>query len=162
MVDGNGHLIWSLSGHHFESINVGKVCPGVPGNQIVVDIDHRPRGESPLWVLDRDGDLLGQIITDGSRHHALVDWFGQGGDQSVASIVMSTAAALFDCAGNKVARFDAPEVGLVAKGDLTGNGVPDLIFSSNPASEIALFKNQQGKPPQGGSPLGTGVNYTLY
>jgi hypothetical protein len=146
----------------FESINVGKVCPDVPGQQIVVDIDHRPRGESPLWVLDREGDLLGQIITDGSRHHALTDWFGQGLDRSVDSIVMGTAAALFDCAGNRVALFDAPKVGLVAKGDVTGNGVPDLVFSSNPASEIALFRNEQGKPPRGGAALGTGVNYTLY
>jgi len=158
MVDGNGDLIWSLSGHHFESINVGKVCPDVPGKQIVVDIDHRPRGESPLWVLDQEGDLFGQIITDGSRHHALVDWFGQG----IESIVMGTAAALFDCAGNKVTRFDATKVGLVVKGDLTGNGVPDLMFSSNPASELTIFRNELGKPPEDGVPLGTGVNYTLY
>ena len=111
---------------------------------------------------DQDGDLLGQIITDGSRHHPLIDWFSQGFDRSVASIVMGTAAAMFDCAGNKVARLDAPEAGLVTKGDLTGNGVPDLMFSSNPASEVALFRNEQGKPPAGGVPLGTGVNYTLY
>jgi hypothetical protein len=109
-------------------------------------------------VLDGEGDLLGQIITDGSRHHTLVDWFGEGSN----SIVMGTAAALFDCAGHKVARLDAREVGLVAQGDLTGNGVPDLMVSGNPASEVCLFRNAQGKPPQGGAPLGTGVNYTLY
>ena len=111
MVDGTGHLIWSLTGHHFESINVGNVCADVPGQQIVVDIDHRPWGESPLWVLDEDGDLLGQIITDGSRHHVLIDWFGQG----VESIVMGTAAAMFDGYGHKIALFDAPEVGLCSK-----------------------------------------------
>jgi outer membrane protein assembly factor BamB len=158
MIDGTGHLIWSLTGHHFESINVGKVWPVRPGMQIVVDIDHRPWGESPLWVLDESGTLLGQIITDDSRHHVLIDWFGRG----VESIVMGTAAAMFDGHGRKVARFDAAEVGLCSKGDMTGNGVPDLIFSSNPASEICIFRNEQGKPPAGGVALGTGVNFTLY
>jgi len=91
-----------------------------------------------------------------------VDWFGQGVDQSVASIVMGTAAAMFDCAGKVVARFDASEVGLVAKGDMTGNGVPDLILSSNPASEVCIFRNEQGGKPEVKVPLGTGTNYTLY
>ena len=158
MIDGTGRLLWSLTGHHFESINVGKVCADVPGNQIVVDIDHRPWGESPLWVLDEHADLLGQIITDGSRHHVLIDWFGQG----IESIVMGTAAAMFDGEGQKIAVLDAPEAGLVAKGDMTGNGVPDLILSSNPASEVCIFRNEQGKPTDGGVALGTGVNYTLY
>ena len=157
-IDAEGNLIWSLTGHHFESINVGKVCADVPGQQIVVDIDHRPLGESPLWVLDAHGGLLGQIITDESRHHVLVDWFGRG----VESIVMGTAAAMFDGNGRKVAIFDASEVGLCSRGDMIGNGVPDLIFSSNPASEICIFRNEQGKPPAGGAALGTGVNFTLY
>ena len=157
-VDGEGTLAWSLTGHHFESINIGKVCAGVPGKQIVVDIDHRPWGESPLWVLDQDGNWLGQIITDGSRHHTLVDWFGSG----IESIVMGTAAAMFDCTGHKVALFDAQQVGLCAKGDMTGNGVPDLILSSNPASEVCIFRNEQGGKPEDKIPLGTGTNYTLY
>ena len=157
-VDGEGNLVWSLTGHHFESINVGKVCADVPGKQVVVDIDHRPWGESPLWVLDQDGNWLGQIVTDGSRHHTLVDWFGRG----VESIVMGTAAAMFDCSGHKVAVLDASQVGLCSKGDVTGNGVPDLIFSSNPASEICIFRNEQGGKPEDKVALGTGTNFTLY
>jgi outer membrane protein assembly factor BamB len=157
-VDGTGNIIWSVTGHHFESVNVGKVCADVPGKQIVVDIDHRPWDKSPLWVLDEHGNLLGQIITDGSRHHALIDWFGRG----VESIVMGTAAAMFDGRGNKVAMFDASAVGLCSKGDMTGNGVPDLIFSSNPASEICIFKNEKGEKPEGKVALGTGINFTLY
>jgi hypothetical protein len=92
MIDGEGRGIWSVTGHHFESIDVGKVCADVPGNQVVVDIDHREVGHSPHWVLDDQGNLLGQIITDGSRHHTLVDWHGEGVD----SIVLATAAAMFD------------------------------------------------------------------
>ena len=45
---------------------------------------------------------------------------------------------------------------------MTGNGVPDLIFSSNPASEVCIFRNEQGQPSEGGVALGTGVNFTLY
>jgi hypothetical protein len=158
LVDGNGNVLWSISGHHFESINVGKVCAGVPGKQIVVDIDHRPWGESPLWVLDEHGSLLGQIVTDGSRHHVLVDWFGQG----VESIAMGTAAALFDGEGRRTARFAAPEIGMCARGDMTGDGVPDLILHSNPASEVCVFRNETGRRPEGEVALGTGTNYTLY
>jgi hypothetical protein len=157
-IDGEGQAIWSVTGHHFESINIGKVCADIPGNQIIVDIDHRQRGESPLWVLDENGELLGQIITDGSRHHLLIDWFGEG----IESLVMGTAAAMFDDHGRKVAIFDASKAGMVSKGDMTGDGVPDLIFSSNPGSEVCIYKNEQGKRPEGEVALGTGLNYTLY
>lgn len=157
-VNGDGKTTWSITGHHFESVNIGKVFADVPGKQIIVDIDHRPEGESPLWVLDENGELLGQIITDGSRHHVLIDWFGAG----VESLVMGTAAAMFDDHGRKVAIFDVSKAGMVSKGDLTGDGLPDLIFSSNPGSEVCIFKNEQGKSPEGHVSLGTGVNYTLY
>ena len=160
MTDGEGKPVWSVTGHHFESIDVGKVCADVPGKQVVVDIDHREPGISPHWVLDDQGNLLGQIITDGSRHHKLIDWFGEGVD----SIVMGTAAAMFNGRGEKVGIFDVPpaEVGMVATGDMTGNGVPDLIFNAAPASEVCIFANEKGKAPDGPVPLGTGPNFTLY
>jgi len=160
MIDGAGGPIWSVTGHHFESIDVGKVCADVPGKQVVVDIDHREPGVSPHWVLDDHGNLLGQIITDGSRHHKLIDWFGEGLD----SIVMGTAAAMFNGRGEKVGIFDVPpaEIGMVATGDMTGNGVPDLIFSCDPASEVCVFQNEMGAKPDRPIPLGTGANFTLY
>jgi methyltransferase (TIGR00027 family) len=37
------------------------------------------------------------------------------------------------------------EAGLCAKDDLAGSAVPDLIFRSNPAPEIRVFKNEQGR-----------------
>ena len=160
MIDGDGAVVWSVVGHHFESIDIGKVCADVPGTQVVVDIDHQEPGYSPHWVLDDQGNLLGQIITDGSRHHTLVDWFGCG----VESIVMATAAAMFDGRGRKVGVFDVPAaaIGMCAKGDMTGSGTADLIFSSNPASEVCIFTNEMGKKPDRPAALGTGVNVTLY
>ncbi|HDZ21532.1 hypothetical protein LCGC14_0124150 [marine sediment metagenome] len=160
MIDGDGGPVWSVTGHHFESIDVGKVCADVPGKQVVVDIDHREVGYSPLWVLDDRGNLLGQIITDGSRHHMLVDWFGGGLD----SIVMGTAAAMFDGHGQKVGVFDVPaaEIGRCAKGDMTGDGRVDLVFWADPASEVCIFANKMGAKPNAPLPLGTGTNFTLY
>ena len=160
MIDGEGDLLWSVTGHHFESIDVGKVCADVPGRQVVVDIDHREVGVSPHWVLDDHGNLLGQIITDGSRHHTLIDWFGEGVD----SIVLATAAAMFDGHGQKVGIFDTPaaEIGRCAKGDMTGDGREDLILWADPASEVCIFRNEMGKTPNRPAALGTGLNFTLY
>ncbi|MHC4520785.1 MAG: glycosyl hydrolase, partial [Planctomycetota bacterium] len=42
LIDGNGKPLWELSGHHYESIDIGRVIPDRPGPQILVDIDHRP------------------------------------------------------------------------------------------------------------------------
>jgi outer membrane protein assembly factor BamB len=159
MVDGEGKLVWSLTGQHFESIDIGKVCPDVAGRQIVVDIDHCEPGDSPLWLLDETGDLLGRIVTDYSRHHRLVDWHGCGVD----SIVLGVAAAMFDGNGRKVARFDiAPtQTGMCERADMTGDGSMDLIFSSNPVTDVCIFRNECGKPAAGVA-LGTGDNVTLY
>jgi len=160
MLDGNGKLIWSHTGHHFESIDVGRVCPGIPGQQIIVDIDHRPHGESPTWVLSEDGEWLGQIITDRSRRHLTIDWDGSGTD----AIHISQTRALFDCTGKKTAIFDLPwedENIESYKCDLTGNGVPDLMFHTVPANEVYLFINNSGRRIDG-IPLGTARNFSLY
>jgi len=56
----------------------------------------------------------------------------------------------------KPARFD------VRANDNPTYGVPDLIFSSNPGLEVCIFKNEQGKKPEGEITPGMGKNYTLY
>ena len=154
-VNGEGKLIWGINGMHFESIDVGKVCNDVSGNQIIVDIDHSPFGESPVWVLNEKGDLLGRIVTNYSRRHMLVDWFGNG----TASIVIGSTATMFDGHGNKVAIFDTPATSCF-KGDITGDHIPDIIFTGN--REVYIFKNEKGKKSDNYITLGTGVNFTLY
>ena len=72
--------------------------------------------------------------------------------------------ALFDCSGRKKAIFDLPWVDENIesyKCDLTGNGVPDLLFHTVPANEIYLFKNESGRKIEG-IPLGTVKNFSLY
>jgi len=161
MVDGEGSFIWSLFGHHFESADIGKVCPDVQGKQIVVDIDHKPFGESPLWVLDEKGSLLGRIVTDYSRFHFLIDWFGNGTE----AIVNGHNRAMYDGKGRTVAIFDMPSPEgqfICQQADMTGSGVPDVIFGKNPGSVVYIYKNENGKKPESEVPLGSEFNFTLY
>lgn len=164
MTDGDGAVVWAVTGHHFQSIDIGKLCPDVPGNQIVVDVASPHEPDNALWVLDDQGNSLGRIVSKDCRIHTLVDWHGNG----VESIVLPSARALFDGRGRKIGIFDVPvaEVAPVehacAKGDMAGSGRSDLILSGNPASDICVFRNEMGKTAGRAVPLGTGVNFTLY
>lgn len=156
MVDGNGALIWEHPGHHFESIQVGRSIPGRDSLQLHVDIDHRPSGESPLWVFDEDGAHLGQIMTDYCRSRTLLDWTGNGYD----NIVIGPMRGLYDHRGMRIGSFDARGATGVHSGDMTGNGVPDIILYSD--SMAYIFRNEHGTAPSTPPPLGTGLNVTLY
>ena len=163
MIDGNGKVLWEVAGHHFESIDVGRVLPDGREPQIVVDIDHRPLGESPLWVLDRFGNLLGQIVSGYCRHHCLLDWTGDGADE----ILVSHNGALYNHKGNRIGTFTTPGEEPTAKGersmligDMTGDGVPDVMIATTNA--VYIYKNTKGKKQPGPVRLGTEFNFTLY
>ncbi len=158
MFDGNGRVLWELAGHHFESVDIGKLRSDLPGNQIVVDIDHQPAGKSPTWLLAADGSLLGSINTVSSRHHRLIDWNGDGLDE----IVLGGVPAIYDGKGEPVARLDGtgPGTKIVQVGDMTGDGVPDVVVSSR--SAVCIFRNERGVRPATPAAIGGGVNFTLY
>ena len=163
LIDGHGNTIWAVNGHHFEAFQFGRIFSDVPGDQILVDIDHMPFGESPLWVLDEDGVQRGQIITDFSRHHRLVDWDGDG----CAEIVVGGNLAIYNHEGRRVATLAVPDEFLdkdvetsVIVGDMTGNGVHDLLVVT-PAA-VFIFRNENKPAPGEAQPLGTGLNVTLY
>jgi hypothetical protein len=165
VIDGSGKVIWELTGHHFESVDVGKIRADAPGLQLAVDIDHRPWGQGPLWVLDENGRQLGQILTDYSRHHDLLDWNGDG----LQDIVIGHARGVFDGQGRRLATFamDNPEdvdpaemYGLAA--DMTGDGIPDVMFTTRNCSAVYVYKNEHGAKPAKPAPLGTEANFTLY
>jgi hypothetical protein len=166
LIDGNGTVLWEVSGRHFESIDVGQVIPGHPGPQILVDIDHQPYGQSPLWVLDGKGQKLGQIVTDYSRHHCLLDWSGDGVDE----IAVAHGGGLYDHHGRRMATLDTPGIQTtggkpqyeksILVGDMTGDGVADLLLATPHA--VYIYKNTRGKKPSIPVPLGTGLNFTLY
>ncbi len=154
-VNGKGKLSWCINGFHFESIDVGKIYDNIPGNQILVDIDHTPHGESPVWIIDEKGNFLGRIVTDYSRRHLLIDWFGNGTE----SIAIGVPACLFDGHGNKTVIFDTEGTNCF-KTDMTGDSVPDIFFVGN--QEVTIFKNEKGKKSDKYKVPGTGVNFTLY
>jgi len=168
MVNGNGKIIWEVPGHHFESVDVGRVLPapwGPDGRepQIVVDIDHQPLGKSPLWVIDRFGNLLGQIVADYCRHHCLLGWTGNGSNE----ILVGRNGALYIRKGRRIGTFVTPGEEPTAKGersmligDMTGDGVPDVMIATTKA--VYIYKNTEGKRKPGPVRLGTEFNFTLY
>ena len=170
MIRGDGEVLWSVYGRHFESIDVGKVSQQTPGRQLVADIPYAPRGEQSLWVFDERGHVLGEIVADYSRFHRLVDWHGQG----IESIVIGSPPTLYDGeTGKRLAVFDMPG-GTVAErsplevpyicltGDMSGDGVLDVIFLDCSTATVHIYRNESEAKPKGEVPLGTGVNWTLY
>jgi hypothetical protein len=169
LIDGNGKVYWEITGHHFESIDVGQVIPNHKAAQLLVDIDHQPLGKSPLWVLDERGNLLGRIVTDYSRHHHLLDWTGDG----INEIMVAHNGCIYNDKGKCICVFSTPRPiknGSAASestyersiltGDMTGDGVPDVVLATPEA--VYIFKNKKGLKPDGPVPLGTGPNFTLY
>ena len=166
LIDGNGKVLWERTGHHFESIDVGHIIPDHAGRHICVDIDHRPYGESPIWILDEEGRLLGRLVTDYSRHHSLLDWTGDG----IEEILVAHKGGLYDHQGRRIATFNMPgletETGKTKYekslliGDMTGDGIRD-VFIATPYT-LYIYKNTRGKKPETPAPLGTEFNKTLY
>ncbi len=158
-INGNGKVLWEKKGHHFESIQTGLVVPGAPAPQILVDIDHRPRGQSPLWLLDANGALIGTITADYCRQHTLIDWTGDG----YGEIVIADSCALFNNKGERIVTLDTGGKRGVSllPGDMTGNQVPDITILTADPPAVHIFKNEKGRP-QKNLPLGCGVNFTLY
>jgi hypothetical protein len=166
LVDGNGQVLWEVPGHHFESVDVGCVMPDHPGRHIVVDIDHQPYGNSPVWVLDDKGRLLGQIITAYSRHHCLADWTGDGVDE----ICIAHNAGLYNHQGRRIGTFSTPGLDLheakmkyetsMLIGDMTSDGIPDVIIAT--PYVVYIYKNTEGKRPDKPVRIGTESNFTLY
>ena len=163
--DGNGNSLFEVTGHHFESINVGKLSADLPGMQILVDIDHQPEGHSPIWVLDGEGNQLGELITDYSRHHKLIDWSGDG----IAEIVVAHNRAMYDAMGKRLGTFEVSEDVLKAAGsaelcmrlaDIDGDGVQDLLLVL--PTHVMIYRNEAGAKPAEAVPLGTRLNATLY
>jgi hypothetical protein len=166
LIDGNGKVLWERIGHHFESIDVGRIIPNHAGLHICVDIDHQPYGNSPIWILDEQGRSLGQIVTDYSRHHCLLDWTGDG----VEEILVAHKRGLYNHQGRRIGTFHTPgleadseqtryEKSLII-GDMTGDGICDVIIITD--RMIYFYKNTHGKKPKIPAPLGTEFNMTLY
>ena len=171
MLDGDGNIYWSVTGLHFESVFFGELDKDLPGQEIVVDIAHRPWGEQPLLILDKDGHLLGRYTAMRSRQHRLVDWFGTGEDL----IFCGQTRALLDAKGAKRARFATPmpegargpdnegRFGyMIHLADVTGNGRPDLVVNTVPGTAVWIYRNEHGPKNLSRARLTMPTNATLY
>jgi outer membrane protein assembly factor BamB len=165
-IDGNGKVLWEVSGHHFESVDVGSIMPGHAGPDICVDIDHQPYGKSPIWVLDEQGRHFGRLVTDYSRHHCLLDFTGDG----IEEILVAHNGGLYNNQGRRIGTFNTPgeEVAegktnyekSMLIGDMTGDGILDVIIT-NP-NTVYIYENKLGKKSTAPVLLGTEPNFTLY
>ena len=107
-----------------------------------------------------------RITTDYSRHHALLDWTGDGLDE----IVVAYDGAIYDHRGRRIATLAVPgahtsgrqpvEQQSILLGDMDGDGVPDVLIVTNTA--VTIYRNENGARPKRSVPLGTGPNVTLY
>ena len=171
LLDGNGRVLWSVTGLHFESVFFGELDKSLPGREIVVDIAHQPWGTSPLLVLDESGALVGRYMTIRSRQHRLIDWFGTGEDL----IFCGQTRALLDATGRKRARFETPmpdgalgednagQLGyMIHLADVTGNGRPDLVVNTVPGTAVWIYKNENGAKCLSPDRLTMPTNATLY
>lgn len=165
VVDGHGKAIWEHAGHHFESIQLADIVPDHPGLEILADIDHRPRGEGPLWVFGGDGARLGQVMTPYGRHHRVVDWTGDG----YAEFLNGDNQALYTGTGKRIGTFLIPgsQAGVerpfemsILTGDCDGDGRQDVLLITLDA--VYLYRNENGALPQVPVAAGTGLNVTLY
>jgi hypothetical protein len=173
LIDGDGAILWEISGHHFESIDIGKVRPDRPGVQILVDIvPNAARGDgNAVWLLHEDGEWLGEIKAEYTRFHALADLNGDGLDE----IILPHSRGLFDGNGRRIGTFAMEsqadvyggrpyaegEIGhMVVHGDMTGDSVPDVTLTAPLAAYV--FKSTPGPLPPRPISLGCGANYTLY
>jgi hypothetical protein len=172
-VDGNGGILWEIGGHHFESIDVGKVRSDRPGAQLLVDVVPTAGfgDQNELWLVGADGEWLGRIRVEYARFHTLADLDGDG----LEEIVLPHSRGVFDGSGRRTATLAMEpqpdlyggrpqaqgEIGnIVLRGDLDGDGVADVAITA--PESVCLFRSA---PPTGKSakaPLGTGLNFTLY
>jgi len=165
MVDGHGKPVWEVAGQHFESVDVGRILPGASGVQLAVDIDHQAWGSGPVWVLDEQGEVQTKILTDYARHHALLDWTGDGLDE----ILVAQPRTLYDGEGQPLAVLamdpaddSTGEERLALTGDFSGDGVPDILLTTRAVSHVFIYRNERRRNPDSSAPLGAGLNFTLY
>jgi hypothetical protein len=172
-VDGNGGVLWEIAGHHFESIDIGKLRADRPGVQLLVDVVPTATvgDQNELWIIGEDGEWLGRIPAEYTRFHTLADLNGDGLDE----IILPHSRGVFDGNGRRIGTLDMEaqadlyggrpyaegEIGnLVVRGDMNGDGIPDVTLTTPQAAYVFTASPVVGGGPR--APLGCGTNYTLY
>ena len=181
-VDRAGRPLWSREGLHYESVDVGPLCTGLPGPQMAVDITHsREPYKDPLLFLDAEGRLFGRVYGLRVRQHFNIDWLGNGLEQTV---IPTGDRVIFDAeAGEVIARLETPQPDDLAPftaigsrnrdharfadylhmgfpADMTGDGRQDIVLHTNPGTSVWIYRNELAKPTA--RHTGSEPNYTIY
>jgi len=160
MIDGTGAVVWELTGKHFESLDVGRMRPDLPGLQLLVDVAWTGLGPSPLWVVSEHGEQISEMRVNNSRFHHLLDWTGSGIDSLVG-----IDHAIYDGDGHRLATLaiDPYDQALaVHLGNMTGSGATDILLTTRFGTAAYIYRNPNLAAADSPAPLGTGVNVTLY
>jgi len=164
MLDGEGAVVWEVTGEHFESIDVGRALPGLSEPQIVVDIDHMA-GSGPVRVFSGEGELLGRLMTNYARHHCLLDWNGDELDE----IFVGDSCGAYDHRGQRILALQMPTEGFpreepheraLVPANMAGNSRADLLVTSPHA--VHIFRNEEGAEDPRFAEIGSALNFTLY
>jgi hypothetical protein len=180
-VDLNGNRQWVHYGLHYESIDVGRLHPSLPGPQFAVDTTHGKKPyQDPLQCIDATGRIFGQVWGKRVRQHFNIDWLGNGFEQICipsdfmivdpskgTAIAQLAAPQPEDLVPLKKEKARAAEHGLFGEylymgfcGDISGNGRHDIVMHTNPGTSIWIYQNTTGSTRN--QELGSGTNYTLY
>ncbi len=180
--DGEGRVLWTREGLHYESVDIGRLDPDSSQNYLVTDIAHGRPGEEALHVLQEDGTLTGTFKLWRARQHRLIPWERE----DVSRIVPAEPGTIMDGASGAAlyqlnrpipdtVRFEQTArhgehaqlgqfVYLCAVADMDGDNRPELMVSTNPGGMVWLYKPPYPVPSDQAPswPLGTEPNATLY
>ena len=160
-VTGDGRTLWENTGEHYESVQVGQDARGQPF--ILVDVDHTPRGESPVVVLDEHGRERHRWITNYSRHHCVLP-----ADDAGHVAVLADSQIICRPCGEAVARLALeqghPRVRAVFSCRLADDQTPTslLMTSWNGVAAWIFRRDAAHAPAPEGETSGTGINLTNY
>ncbi len=161
-VDGCGQLLWEQTGHHFESIDIGRMTDDVPAPQIAVDLTVPTGQREVIWVLDADGHTMAEVVTRANRHHDLFDWDGDGFDE----LVVAVDPVVYNARGEAIARLEvdpADELRDCVPLRLTADGPLHVALTTMTGNALYLFEcpapvSAVRRPEH----LGVELNATLY
>jgi len=151
--DVTGQILWRLGPpevrYHFQSIHLGNLRPGRPGDEFLVDDGWAPPGRSRAALIGADGTWLGAFTSAYPRFFRLVDWDGDG----VQECLFPADGVVCDAEGDVAVRLEGAlplggpgtESPMAHVADVWGDGRDEIILFN--AEAIQIFSNPEPADP---------------